>query len=153
MKKLIISAYFMLLSISITNPIFATSNIFAKITATYSYLYKTASSKIEDNVICLLEPSYFVEITLDYDSEFYKVIYNGELGYVLKTSVAKVIGTPSHPYPTKRRLFSSALLCLHRQLSVRKWNALCCPDFPPLPLLVTATDRPTALYLVFTRQR
>ena len=31
------------------------------------------------------------------------------------------------------RLFSSALLCLHRQLSVRKWSALRCPDFPPLP--------------------
>ena len=39
---------------------------------------------------------------------------------------------PSHPYPCGR-LFSSALLCLHKQLSVRKWSALCCPDFPPLP--------------------
>ena len=39
---------------------------------------------------------------------------------------------PSHPYPCGR-LFSSALLCLRRQLSVRKWSALCCPDFPPLP--------------------
>ena len=51
---------------------------------------------------------------------------------------------PSHPYPCGR-LFSSTLLCLRRQLSVRKWNALCCPDFPPLPLTTTATDRPTAL--------
>ena len=40
---------------------------------------------------------------------------------------------PSHPYPCGR-LFSSALLCLRKQLSVRKWSALCCPDFPPLPL-------------------
>ena len=39
---------------------------------------------------------------------------------------------PSHPYPCGR-LFSSALLCSHEQLSVRKWSALCCPDFPPLP--------------------
>ena len=39
---------------------------------------------------------------------------------------------PSHPYPCGR-LFSSALLCPHKQLSVRKWSALCCPDFPPLP--------------------
>ena len=39
---------------------------------------------------------------------------------------------PSHPYPYGR-LFSSALLCLRKQLSVRKWSALCCPDFPPLP--------------------
>ena len=33
----------------------------------------------------------------------------------------------------RRRLFSSALLCLRRRLSVRKWNALRCPDFPLLP--------------------
>ncbi len=39
---------------------------------------------------------------------------------------------PSHPYPCGR-LFSSALLRLHKRLSVRKWSALCCPDFPPLP--------------------
>ena len=39
---------------------------------------------------------------------------------------------PSHPYPCGR-LFSSALLCLYKQLSVRKWSALCCPDFPLLP--------------------
>ncbi len=39
---------------------------------------------------------------------------------------------PSHPYPCGRS-FSSALLCLYRQLSVRKWSALRCPDFPLLP--------------------
>ena len=53
---------------------------------------------------------------------------------------------PSHPYPCGR-LFSSALLCLRRQLSVRKWSALRCPDFPPLPLVATATDCPTVFYL------
>ena len=47
---------------------------------------------------------------------------------------------PSHPYPCGR-LFSSALLCSHEQLSVRKWSALCCPDFPPLPC--DNGDRPT----------
>ena len=55
---------------------------------------------------------------------------------------------PSHPYPCGR-LFSSALLHLCRWLSVRKWSALCCPDFPPLPLLATATDRPTVFSLVY----
>ena len=41
---------------------------------------------------------------------------------------------PSHPYRSEeRRLFSSALLCSRGHLSVRKWSALCCPDFPPLP--------------------
>ena len=53
---------------------------------------------------------------------------------------------PSHPYPCGR-LFSSALLCSRKQLSVRKWCALCCPDFPPLLFKATATDRPTAYIL------
>ena len=56
---------------------------------------------------------------------------------------------PSHPYPCGR-LFSSALLHLRRWLSVRKWSALCCPDFPPLPLTATATDRPTVYLFAAT---
>ena len=43
-----------------------------------------------------------------------------------------------------RRLFSSALLYPCGQLSVRKWDALCCPDFPLAPM-TQATSRPTAL--------
>ena len=54
---------------------------------------------------------------------------------------------PSHPYrwnpKAQRRFFSSALLYPRGQLSVRKWDALCCPDFPPAQA-AQATDRPTA---------
>ena len=50
---------------------------------------------------------------------------------------------PSHPYPSGR-LFSSALLCLHKQLSVRKWSALRCPDFPLLPC--GNSDKPADCY-------
>ncbi len=53
---------------------------------------------------------------------------------------------PSHPCRragARRRLFSSALLHPRGWLSVRKWDALCCPDFPPAPV-VQAADRPTA---------
>ena len=31
----------------------------------------------------------------------------------------------------QRRLFSVTLLCPHEQLPVKKYGALCCPDFPP----------------------
>ena len=42
--------------------------------------------------------------------------------------------SPLPYFPKKeRRLFSSTLLYPHGQLSVRKWDALCCPDFPPVP--------------------
>ena len=33
--------------------------------------------------------------------------------------------------PLARRLFSVTLLCSREQLPVRKYGALCCPDFPP----------------------
>lgn len=99
MKKLITLLYLLLLCISSYKVIFA-SNSYARITANYAYLYKTASTEIQDNVICYLEQSYFVEITLDYNSEFYKVNYNGITGYALKNNLTKVIGTPSKPYPT-----------------------------------------------------
>ena len=58
---------------------------------------------------------------------------------------------PSHPYPCGR-LFSSALLHLRRWLSVRKWSALCCPDFPPL-LVATATDHLTVVCDTFAKVR
>ena len=51
---------------------------------------------------------------------------------------------------TRRRLFSSALICPRGQLSVRKRNALRCPDFPPdVPKIQNerATDRPAGLYV------
>ena len=57
---------------------------------------------------------------------------------------------PSHPYPFGR-LFSSALLCLHKQLSVRKWSALCCPDFPPLPY--SNGDRPADCFFFRCKYR
>ena len=53
---------------------------------------------------------------------------------------------PSHPYrrtEARRRFFSSALLHPRGQLSVRKWDALCCPDFPPAHG-AQAASRPTA---------
>ena len=59
---------------------------------------------------------------------------------------------PSHPYPCGR-LFSSALLHPRERLSVRKWNALCCPDFPLLPHTATATDRSTVICAAKLRKK
>ena len=38
------------------------------------------------------------------------------------------------PHTMRRRLFSSVLLSPHGLLPVKKRNALCCPDFPLVPL-------------------
>ena len=39
----------------------------------------------------------------------------------------------------RRRLFSVTLLCRHRQLPVRKYGTLCCPDFPLAVIMLQAT--------------
>ncbi len=82
-----------------TGRIYAVSDTFARITSDYAYLYASPNLTIQDNVICFLENTYFVEITLDYDTQFYKAIYNGVGGYVAKKDVTKIIGTPTKPYP------------------------------------------------------
>ena len=97
--KIIIAIAMLLLSLYPLRIIMADSG-YARIIRPMSYLYKTASTEIKDNVLCYLEETYFVEITLDYDPTFYKVNYNGISGYVTKNSVTKIIGTPHTPYPT-----------------------------------------------------
>ena len=73
---------------------------FARITSNHAYLYMSAKNTIENNVLCFLEDTYFVEITLNYNEEFYKVIYNGISGYAKKNDVILVSGTPKNPYPS-----------------------------------------------------
>ncbi|MBE5734868.1 MAG: SH3 domain-containing protein [Clostridiales bacterium] len=97
--KIILAICMMLLSLYPLQIIMADSG-YARIIRPLSYLYKSANSEIKDNVICYLEETYFVQITLDYSPEFYKVIYNDVSGYVSKNSVSNIIGTPSKPYPT-----------------------------------------------------
>lgn len=47
-------------------------------------------------------------------------------------------------------IFLLHCLCGRPQLSVRKYGALCCPDFPPGALRRPATDRhPPLLYVVY----
>ena len=70
-------------------------------------------------------------------------------GYFRYRKYRWALTPPFHPYPSPhppyghpllkekeigkvilRRLFSVTLLCPHEQLPVRKYGALCCPDFP-----------------------
>lgn len=49
--------------------------------------------------------------------------------------------SPFHPYSDEsERFFSVTLLCSHKQLPVRKYGALRCPDFPPFPREKRQTD-------------
>lgn len=66
-----------------------------------------------DNLICLLESTYFVEIVGEtHDS--YRVNYNGIGGYVKHTAVRKVNGTPTTPYPDNIRILTYNKNCYLR---------------------------------------
>ena len=65
-----------------------------------TYIYKTTSlENTFDNIICIGEESYFVEIIVEYD-ECYRVNYNQISGFVKKNDVKEINNTPFTPYPT-----------------------------------------------------
>lgn len=67
-------------------------------------LYKfTTSDNSIDNILCVIEKTYFVEIISE-GSEDYKVNYNGVVGYVKKNDVVPVSGSPTTPYPVNINL-------------------------------------------------
>ena len=79
---------------------FCSDNNYARIIDNHTYLYKTASDDNNiKNIICILENTYYVEILLIYDEDFYKVSYNGVSGFVLRNKVKKVSSTPLTPFP------------------------------------------------------
>lgn len=66
---------------------------------TSTEIYKTTSgSNSIDNIICIAEKSYFVEIIGDYD-DYYRVNYNSISGYLKKNDVKEITNTPNTPYP------------------------------------------------------
>jgi len=84
--------------------------VFPKFKTFYSYteyarilestaLYKDELSLDNSNIICLLEPTYFVEIISDYNDSFYFVSYGGMNGYVFKDKIKLVDSTPQTPFP------------------------------------------------------
>lgn len=82
------------------NTVIAEVSQFARIKSNNARLYANAEENNNiSNTICYLEPTYFVEISLDFNDSFYKVIYNNTSGYVLKSAIELVNGTPNSPYP------------------------------------------------------
>lgn len=65
------------------------------------YLYKYPSEEDTfENKYFLLEPSYFVKLLEKTNDYFYKVEYNGIIGYVLISEVEEIDDIPNNPYPT-----------------------------------------------------
>ena len=65
-------------------------------------IYKSDLVTDNSNIICLLEPTYFVEIISDYNDKVCLVNYKGIDGYVLKSDIKKVSETPKNPYPSSK---------------------------------------------------
>lgn len=77
----------------------AQTSAYAQILHAGCYLFKTPVDNTSyTNVYFMLENSYFVELLSDYNDDFYKAKYLDVVGYVKKTQVQCVQGTPKTPY-------------------------------------------------------
>ena len=62
-----------------------------------TYLYRTPTNKIENNVYFIIEPTFFVKLIENANNLFYKVEYLDISGYVKKNEVQVVKNKPSNP--------------------------------------------------------
>ena len=84
---------------------------YAQITQSGSYLYKTPQDNTNySNVFYILENSYYVQLLSDYNNEFYKARYIDTVGFVKKSQVQCVQGSPKTPYLNniKFRVYSNS---------------------------------------------
>ena len=121
-KKIIFLSFFIILLntniffISTPNKVFATSPVYAKIETSGVFLY---NSPINEETFKAFEipATYFVELladALDEKGLFYSARYIDVFGYVKKSEVTAVEGTPTTPFATNTsfRIFSPSGLDL-----------------------------------------
>lgn len=87
---------------------------YAQIKNSNTYLYKSAEQGSTTNKWCLIEKSYFVKILNNYNSEFYKVEYNGINGFVRKDEIVLVNEIPLNPYPQNITFSTTSTSCYLR---------------------------------------
>lgn len=64
-----------------------------------TYLYKTNNENTSfENIYCMTEKTYFVEIIGDY-GDFFRVNYNGQTGFIKRNDVKEITNQPNTPYP------------------------------------------------------
>ena len=71
---------------------------YAKVTSSSTYFYNTCN---EEDKLFEIPTSYFVLLTDDANEEFYSAKYGNCLGFVKKTEVTPMNGTPINPYANK----------------------------------------------------
>ena len=75
-----------------------TTYVYARAETSGVYLYKSAQNTEQSNILFEIPETYFVGLLSDYNSLFYKVMYQDLTGFVLKSSVTPVKETPETPY-------------------------------------------------------
>lgn len=104
MKNVIFILFLIVISISPNdNDIILAKGNYARIEQPTN-IYRTSSiSNTMENVLCIGEATYFVEIIQELD-EVYRVNYNNISGYVKKEDVKGITNSPSTPYPYNIKL-------------------------------------------------
>lgn len=103
MKKFLVIILLLIIPFSNYSIIAVASTKYARIEkSTHIYKNMVENNNIE-NIICIGEKTYFVEIIANYDN-FFKVNYNGISGFVKKTDVKEITNIPSTPYPINIKL-------------------------------------------------
>ncbi len=106
MRKLCI--VFILIAITFYQPqnliVYANNNRFARVEKTTEIFKTNSTAQNFDNILCLAEETYFVELISDYN-ELYKVNYNGITGYIKKTDIKEISNLPITPYPYNIKIF------------------------------------------------
>ena len=101
------------------------SGNYARITQS-CYLYKTSTiTNSIDDIVCILEPTYFCQILADYNDSMYKVSYAGVTGYVQKTKVKQVMDTPKVPYPSGVKITTTLKCYLRNSPIISSENVIC----------------------------
>jgi len=99
MKRTFILILLILINISNSQKfIYASTTKYARIESS-TEIFKEPSTNINlDNIICIAEESYFVEIISEFE-DFYKVSYNSISGFIKKSHLKEISNTPTTPYP------------------------------------------------------
>lgn len=105
MKKFIILLIAIYLSVANipTSTTSAKDIKFARATEPTNLFKLSTTTNDLNEVICIIEQSYFVEIIND-NGDNYKVNYNGQIGFVKKNDVQAVQGIPNTPFPNNIKI-------------------------------------------------
>lgn len=124
MKKVFIYTLIMAIFNYNIGVIYADSSEYGRVSAYYTTIYKTPSLTNDiSNTICFADTTYFVKI-LSSNTDSYHIEYNGITGYVKKSNITLVSGTPLMPYPNDITILTGSICHLRSSPTVESSNII-----------------------------